>query len=439
MPPTPPPILQAAAQAPALAPQTVLAGRYRIIRALTSGGMGAIYLASDSHLGGRRCALKEMLDRFASEDDRREGQQWFAREAQTLGRLRHPAIPEIYDSFIEDGRYYLSLEFIDGENLEDRVARLGSPGLPEREVLEWAAQICDVLRYLHEQQPPLVFRDLKPANVMLARDNTIRLVDFGIARGFSGVRQATLVGTPGYCPPEQYQGLADPMSDIYALAATLHHLLSGQDPRDRPPFVFPPIRARVRAVSEATECLLEGALRLELGERGPDVLEFGRQARRIAGELAQGFTPTLRGARAVAAPGDPLPPTRMVVPTGGVDLGRRTQGEEHTVSLTITNEGPIELRTVLHASVGWLSVPEGQVRVPCGSTAQVPVTFDAGGLPLGRHRALIELDGNGGTLNVPVEVHVAFWFINGMTALVVATGLCMIVLLVMARVIAQHL
>lgn len=416
-----------------LGSHTLLAGRYRILRALKAGGMGSIYLASDGHLGGRLCAVKEMLDNFANEDERQEGLLWFAREAQMLGRLQHPCIPEIYDYFIEAGRYYLSIEYIEGENLEDRLARMGTPGLPEQQVLEWASLIADVLQYLHTRTPPIIFRDLKPANVMLTPEGDIRLIDFGIARVFSPVRQATMVGTPGFCPPEQYQGLADPLSDLYALAATVHNLLTGRDPRDGQPFSFPPARKLVPQISVATESLLEGALRIELSERGPRIQEFGRQARRIASELSSGLVPSLAGSMAMHAPGDPLPPTRMVVPYSGMHLGRLNKGQSHMVEMPIANEGKTELRTALHANVGWLRVPDGQLRVPCGSTVRVPIRLDASNLATGKHTARIELDGNGGTVNVPVEVQVTFWLFTGAGPLLLASIGFAVVLVVIAH------
>ena len=404
-----------------LTPHAVLAGRYRILRALKSGGMGSVYLASDSHLGGRLCAIKEMLDRFPSEEARLDGQLWFAREAQMLGRLRHGCIPEIYDYFIEGGRFYLSLEYIEGENLEDRVGRLGTPGLPEVQVLGWAAQICEVLQYLHDCKPPIIFRDLKPANVMLTGDGAIRLVDFGIARVFSAVRQNTMIGTPGYCPPEQYQGMAEQRSDLYSLAASVHHLLSGRDPRDSAPFSFPLLRGLAPHVSEATERLIAGALTIELSDRGPAIPDFARQLRRIESELAQGLQPAIGGSMGLHAPGDPLPPTRVVAPFGGASFGRLAIGQQHTVSIPINNEGPHELRAVLRSNARWLVVPEGQLRVPCGSTVRVPLRIDTSGVPAGSHQAKVTFDGNGGTVVVPVEVRLVNWLNSGSVALLGAT------------------
>jgi len=292
---------------------------------------------------------------------------------------------------------------------------------------------------LHSQTPPIIFRDLKPANIMVAPDDSIRLVDFGIARVFSAVRSATMVGTPGYSPPEQYQGLADPLSDLYALAATTHHLLTGNDPREHPPFAFQPIQHYSNQLSEASQSLLEGALRLELSERGPPVNEFGRQARRITVELAQGLVPGLGGSLAAFAPGDPLPPTRMAVPFGGLSFGRFSKGEEHMVNFPVMNEGPHELRTTLHANVSWIHVPEGQLRVPCGSRAPIPIRLDTTQLPTGLHRASIELDGNGGTVSVPVEVRVAHWLFNPVTALMLICVSFAAILGVVTHLFIQYL
>ncbi|MGH2344635.1 MAG: serine/threonine protein kinase, partial [Chloroflexota bacterium] len=297
-----------------LTPFTLLQGRYLIKRVLKTGGMGSVYLAADTAQENEPCAVKEMLDRFATDDDREEGREWFAREAGLLATLRHPCIPQIRDYFIDGGHYYLALEFIEGRNLEDILEREGTPGLAEHRVMDWAAQVTEVLAYLHGRTPPIIFRDLKPANLMLAGEGKLYLVDFGIARVFSVVRQGTMVGTPGYCPPEQYQGLAEPLSDLYALAATCHHLLSGRDPREASPFSFPPIRSIVPEISRATESLLAGALLLDTAQRGPSAEDFGRQARRIAYELGLGIAPILTGSLGQHAPGGSMPPTHMALP-----------------------------------------------------------------------------------------------------------------------------
>ena len=421
-----------------LTPFTLLQDRFCVKRTLKIGGMGAVYLAIDTSNDNRLCAVKEMLDSFAGEDEREEGREWFAREADMLAQLRHPSIPQIYDYFVEGGRYYLALEYLDGENLEDLLEHEGNPGLPEQRVMEWVGQLSEVLVYLHTYTPPIIFRDLKPANVMLMADGTIRLVDFGIARVFSAVRQGTMVGTPGYCPPEQFQGLAEPLSDLYALAATAHHLLTGRDPREAPPFNFPPVRSLAVQVSRATESLLQGALQLDTGQRGPSVEDFGRQARRIATDLAEGLVPSLAGSLAMHIPGDPLPPTQMLVPIGGLHFGMLATGVEHMVDFPIGNEGRVELRTTLRGSTPWLHVPSGQLRVASGTTVRVPLRIDATHLAQGIYRARIDLDGNGGSDHLAVEVSLRHWLFNPVNMLLAGAFSLGIVLVYVVRLLVLH-
>ncbi len=176
--------------------------------------------------------------------DRHKAAADFEREARTLALLNqpgHPNIPEIFDYFIEHGRHYLVMKHIGGENLEERLERVGRP-LPENEVVEWAIQVCDALAYMHNHKPePVVHRDIKPANLILDEDKRLWLVDFGLVRAMPitqpGARRANggktvAIGTPGYTPPEQWLQEPEPRSDIYALGASLHHLLTGRDPRD---------------------------------------------------------------------------------------------------------------------------------------------------------------------------------------------------------------
>jgi serine/threonine protein kinase len=397
-----------------LAPFTMLRERYLIKRTLKMGGMGAIYLAADAARDNESCAVKEMLDQFDTADDRIEGREWFAREATMLLSLRHPAIPAIREYFIESGHYYLVLDYIEGRNLEEILEHEGTPGLPEGRVMEWAAHIAEVLVYLHGRPPPIIFRDLKPANLMMSSAGTLYLVDFGIARVFSVARQGTMVGTPGYCPPEQYQGLAEPASDLYALAATCHHLLSGRDPRQAPPFSFPAIRGLAPQVSKAVEALLSGALLLDADRRGPAVDEFGRQARRIAHDLALGVVPSLT--LGLHAPGDPLPPTLMILPAASVCIGPLATTTNHIEELQVGNAGATELRVLLRSSVSWLQPPSGQLRVAQGTTVPVPIRVETSGMAAGRYQARIELEGNGGTESIAVEVVLRHWIFNSLNA-----------------------
>lgn len=219
---------------------TLLAGRYYIERFLAGGGMGRVYLAHDQRLANRRCAIKEIFDRFNDPNERARAIEYFHREADTLSQLKHLSIPSIFDRFGEGNCHYLVMDYVEGTNLEDELAAQGGM-LPEGRVIEIARELCDVLSYLHGFHPPIIYRDMKPGNVILTPAGRVVLIDFGIARIFTPQGKATLIGTPGFAPPEQYTGRVDERSDLYGLAATLHYFLTGRDPEKQPPFSFPPV------------------------------------------------------------------------------------------------------------------------------------------------------------------------------------------------------
>ncbi len=223
----------------ALAPGRVLQDRYEIVGILGLGGMSAVYQARDRRFPGvmKLCAVKEMKSHSLDPQMRQIAIQNFEREANILATLSHPAIPKVYDYFSEEARSYLVMEFIEGRDLEAVLSEM-TAFLPQEQVLEWSIQLCDVLQFLHEHNPPIIFRDMKPSNVMLDKHGRLRLIDFGIAKNFQPGQKGTMIGTEGYSPPEQYRGIADQRTDIYALGATMHHLLTRQDPRVEPPFSF---------------------------------------------------------------------------------------------------------------------------------------------------------------------------------------------------------
>ena len=256
-----------------LAPGTVLQGRYSIDRLLGGGGMGMVYLAHDQRLANRPCAIKEMVDHFIDQAQRIEANDYFAREADTLAQLKHQAIPAITDRFELANRHYLVMEYVEGRNLEEELAARGEP-LPEGLVIDIARQLCDVLAYLHGLQPPIVYRDMKPSNVMLNANGRVVLVDFGIARLFKAARKGTMIGTLGFAPPEQYQGQVDPRSDIYSLGATLHYVLTGRDPEKFPPFSFPPVRDLRPGVSSNLAGAIDAALAYEANGRPARIQDF---------------------------------------------------------------------------------------------------------------------------------------------------------------------
>ena len=229
--------------------------------------MGSVYQARDLRFTDvvKLCAVKEMINATTDSRLRQIGIDNFSREANILAALSYPGIPKIFDFFSEDQRSYLVLEFIDGRDL-DNIITTASDFLEEQRAVDWAIQICDVLEYLHKHQPhPIVFRDLKPSNIMITNRDRVILVDFGIAKVFQSGEKGTMIGTEGYSPPEQYRGFSGPSGDIYALGATLHHLLTKSDPRTEPPFTFHERLPRTinPQVSEGMEAIIVKALEYE--------------------------------------------------------------------------------------------------------------------------------------------------------------------------------
>jgi outer membrane protein assembly factor BamB len=230
-------------------------------------------------------AVKEMINQATDPEIQKTIVEGFEREANILATVSHPSIPTIYDYFTLGTRSYLVMEFIEGDNLEIKLQQRRAP-FNEEEVIAWAIALCDVLDYLHTHEPePIIFRDIKPANVMITRRNQIRLVDFGIAKTFQTGSKGTLIGTEGYSPPEQYRGEASPAVDIYALGATLHHLLTNLDPRTEPPFTFDerPIREANPNISVAMETIVNTALMYN----PPDRFENAAVMRKTLIALAQ--------------------------------------------------------------------------------------------------------------------------------------------------------
>lgn len=299
----------------------VLQSRYEIYKVLGVGGMGAVYLARDLRFSGvtRMCAIKEMISTTPDPHVRRLAVQSFEREANLLVQLNHPGIPSISDFFSESIRSYLVMEFVDGEDLES-VLESTEGMLKEETVLDWAIQVCDVLVYLHSQNPPIVFRDLKPSNIMLRKNsNKIALIDFGIAKAFEAGQKGTMIGTEGYSPPEQYKGVADPRGDIYALGATLHHLLTKRDPRLEPPFTFheEPARLLNPTLSQLANDVIMKALEYDIEKRYrtaqamksalQDALSGANTApSQSAGSSSQALSPSAPATTLL--PGQPAPP-----------------------------------------------------------------------------------------------------------------------------------
>ncbi|MCD4784659.1 MAG: protein kinase [Candidatus Eremiobacteraeota bacterium] len=216
-------------------------GRYLVKKKLASGGMSRVLLAKDSKMD---CfvVVKEMLPFFQDDKDAEYLVNRFQEEAKLLYRLDHPRLPKVKDYFTEEDRLYFIMQYIDGKTLA-KIA-LNRPGqrIKMEEGLKWMMEVIEILSYLHNQDPPVIHRDIKPHNIMLDKSKRIYLVDFGIAREVTGqAGTGTTVGTFGYASPEHFTGKFLFSSDLYSLGATFHMLLSGSDPRERPPFEFPPL------------------------------------------------------------------------------------------------------------------------------------------------------------------------------------------------------
>jgi len=217
----------ATAKVPAGAP--ILQDHYVLIGPLGQGGMGTVFMAQDTSLFNRLCVVKKLrLDGFDAQD-RHKAMEFFEREAKILSELKHPNVVHIQAYFQEHSNYYLVMEYVEGNNLQQLLKKRGA-SFTEAQVIEWSTTILNVLNYLHKHQPPVIYRDIKPSNIMLDTVNGIKLVDFGIARPYTENSENTHVVSGGYSPPEQYWGAADPRSDIYALGATMYYLLTGKEP-----------------------------------------------------------------------------------------------------------------------------------------------------------------------------------------------------------------
>ncbi len=269
-----------------LAASTVLQKRYTVLNKLSEGGMGAVYLAQDTKLFNRTCVVKEMLPFYTTDEERRVAERNFEREARTLASLRHPGVPEIYDYFIEDDRYYLVMAFVEGEDLGAMLEERGQ-AFTEEEVTRYGLQLARILAYLATLNPPIIHRDIKPANILLEKSTgQVKLVDFGIAR--SSIRSERLdatgsiiMGTRGYAPPEQYSGDTTPASDIYALGATLHHLVTGKHPL-RGGTTLRSVREIRPEVSPALDTLLTEMIRMDPDLR-PDATQVKERFERMSG------------------------------------------------------------------------------------------------------------------------------------------------------------
>lgn len=263
-------------------PNSVIAGRYQVVRLVGQGGMSNLYLAYDRKYSNATVVVKEMTAAYSDPNEQKMAVDLFHREAKLLASLNHRHIPKVYDYFQFAGKYYLSMEYIDGVDLAIKLEE-AKGALPEKEVLKWGEQIATVLFYLHKHEPPIVFRDVKPSNIMISSKG-VKLIDFGIARHFDKAKKGDTmrIGSPGYAPPEQYAAQTDPRSDIYALGVTLHHALTGRDPTaTNTPFLVPPARDLNPNLAESTAAMLARATQLDPSDRYQSALEMKKDIKHI--------------------------------------------------------------------------------------------------------------------------------------------------------------
>jgi len=252
-----------------------LYGRYHIIRELGSGGFATVYLAQDGRINGRYVAIKVFDANKLAPIDRAWAKKSFLNEAQILARLNHEAIVGVSDSFSMGGLDFMVMDYVPGETLTQAWLRLGKR-IPLNQVLTWAQALCRVLEYLHKQSPPMIFRDLKPDNIIVQPNGRLKIIDFGIVRHFKPgkTRDTRALGTPGYTAPEQYgQQQTDARADIFSLAAVLYQLLTGYDPTSTP-MHFPPMLSLTPQLPPHVAAAIQRALDNNRDRRFSQVSEF---------------------------------------------------------------------------------------------------------------------------------------------------------------------
>ncbi len=298
-----------------LAHNYLLLQRYRIIGVVGRGGFGAVYKARDTRAADQLVAVKEMSKGGLSPQQIAEVTGTFKREALILSGLAHPNLPRIYDHFVDDGRWYIIMDFIDGETLEELLLKATGGYFRVERALEIGISLCGVLDYLHSQLPPVIFRDLKPANIMLTPAGSLYLIDFGVARRFKlgKARDTRAFGSPGYAAPEQYgSAQTTPQSDIYSLGVTLYQMLTGIDPAQTP-FQFAPLQLPGQARPAGLDLLIMQMLEIDETRRPAGVSIVKRELQRIAAQqgdsLQSGTLPAPQSGAVLQHPAGTLSPS----------------------------------------------------------------------------------------------------------------------------------
>ncbi|HEX8998064.1 MAG TPA: serine/threonine-protein kinase [Ktedonobacterales bacterium] len=425
----------------------LLGNRYAIIRKIAHGGQSAVYLAHDTYQNDAERAIKEMSESQIEPEKRQQAVNDFIRESRMLQSLSHPALAHVFDLFIEEHKYYLVMEFVPGHNLEDELVQYRKEALDWEDVTGWGMALADTLSYLHSRTPPIIYRDLKPANVMLLPDGSVKLIDFGIARWLHPMRMTDTMqlGTDGYAPLEQYSSRSEPRSDIYALGASLYHLLTGRVPEAAPLRMaghsLKPIREVNPRTPEVVERVIFKALSLQPQDRFRnaqemrEALEWARRQSQsrtvgVAGDRMRGdasasgatrmsgmpvgagpqsrTTPAPYPGRSTAAPtttstrkpgASTLPPRLHVWPLR-MDAGYILVNQTVTHRLEIGNKGGGSLSGRTETNIAALTVDPPKFNE---SVSALNVRIDATGLPIGPYVCHIAVRTNGGDQIVQVR------------------------------------
>ena len=321
----------------------MLQQRYRLLAQLGTGGSSAVYKAEDTLLNDHLVAIKAISLRGLKAQEIIDLTGAFNREVLLLTGLKHPSVPHIYQSFSDREGWYVVMDFIEGTTLEKYLESTRGERLQVGEVLDIALQLCAVLDYLHTGQPPVIFRDLKPANIMLKPDGRIALIDFGIARHFKpGKAKDTMpFGTPGYAAPEQYgRAQTTPRTDIYSLGVIMHQLLTGDDPAQAP-FSFAPLHLDDQPTLAGLETLVMQMVEMDANTRPESISVIKEELQRIAGEWS---TQHRHGLKARGPYATPLPSAfwQALLPPPeetGVPLAAGGGGQMSLLQLPATTAG----------------------------------------------------------------------------------------------------
>lgn len=335
----------------------LLRQRYQLQSQVGAGGFSAVYKAVDTTTG-KIVAVKAISLRGLTAQEKIEATDAFNREVSLLSTLRHRNLPQILDHFTTTECWYLIMNFIDGTPLEKRLEELGSTRLPLTEVLDIGIVLCNVLEVLHSQQPPVIYRDLKPANIMLTSDGHLFLIDFGIARRFKpGKAKDTIpFGSPGYAAPEQYgKAQTTTRADIYSLGVVLHQLLSGDDPTDHS-FTFAPLSQKRPEIANL-ETLIKRMVALNSDDRPEDVKTVKKELQQFSvqqnslvllGHTTPPPTPTPPNSRSYMLPYQPpRQPFFTNSPGQGQIMASQIQGQQPVLA-----QNPYALTSLLFSVIG---------------------------------------------------------------------------------------